>query len=112
MSDYNWCHGTECHEYDTQDRVRGVGDNKVLRTRKLRNQSHSDVWNYFCSNRCYDDFAQKYIQQIVAIAPRREALETPVKVEKTKYPERRETNGYVWQAHTYTKITKLDNGQE
>ena len=36
MSDYNWCHGPHCHTYQTQDRVRGVKGNKVLRTRKIK----------------------------------------------------------------------------
>jgi hypothetical protein len=36
MNNYNWCHGTECHTYETQDRLRGVKGNKVLRTRKIK----------------------------------------------------------------------------
>ena len=84
MSDFNWCHGPRCHEQHTQDRVRGVKGSKVLRTRKIPITS----WNkdhyrkYFCSNSCYDEFASKHIEQIIAIAPRTEALETPVNVSK------------------------------
>ena len=36
MSDYNWCHGPECHTQQTQSRVRGSGTNKVLRTIKIK----------------------------------------------------------------------------
>ena len=37
MSDFNWCHGPECHEKKvTVDRVRGTKGNKVLRTRKVK----------------------------------------------------------------------------
>ena len=36
MSDFNWCHGPECHEKHTVDRVRGVKGSKVLRTRKVK----------------------------------------------------------------------------
>jgi hypothetical protein len=36
------------------------------------------MYSYFCSNGCYNDFANKYIQQVIAIAPRTEALETPI----------------------------------
>ena len=36
MTDYNWCHGPECHTIKTQSRVRGSGTNKVLRTRRIR----------------------------------------------------------------------------
>jgi len=38
------------------------------------------MYSYFCSNGCYNDFANKYISQVIAIAPRLEALETPVDV--------------------------------
>ena len=36
MSDYNWCHGPECHTIETQSRIRGSGRDKVLRTRKAK----------------------------------------------------------------------------
>ena len=79
MSDFNWCHGPECHKKHTVDRIRGVKGSKVLRTRKIKQYSSNYWYNYFCSQRCYDDFANTYIQQVVAIAPRTEALETPIK---------------------------------
>ena len=78
MSDFNWCHGPNCHEKHTVDRVRGVKGSKVLRTRKVKQYSSNYWYNYFCSQRCYDDFANKYIQEVIAIAPRTEALETPI----------------------------------
>ena len=65
------------------DRVRGVKGSKVLRTRKVKRYATSDFWySYFCSQNCYDNFANKYIQQVIAIAPRTEALETPINVSK------------------------------
>ena len=91
MSDYNWCHGPSCHEQQTQSRVRGSGDNKVLRTIKIkqggsyRTHEHYSMFNYFCNQRCLMDFIREHLTSIIAIAPRREALETPIKVEKTKY---------------------------
>ena len=36
MSNYNWCHGPNCHTNHTQSRIRGSGDNKVLRTIKIK----------------------------------------------------------------------------
>ena len=36
MTDYNWCHGPECHKRQTTNRIRGVKGNKVLRTKKIR----------------------------------------------------------------------------
>ena len=87
MSDYNWCHGPNCHTRHTQDRIRGVKGSKVLRTRKIpQNQwNKNSVWSVFCSQGCYTDFFYKHWQQVIAIAPRREALETPIKVVKEKY---------------------------
>ena len=80
MSDFNWCHGPECHEKHTVDRIRGVKGSKVLRTRKVKQFDNNAHWySYFCSQGCYDDFANKYIQQVIAIAPRTECLETPIK---------------------------------
>jgi len=83
MSDFNWCHGPECHKQHTVDRVRGVKGSKVLRTRKIKinqwNKNH--FFRFFCSNHCYNEFATQYIEQIIAIAPRTECLETPIEVE-------------------------------
>ena len=91
MSDYNWCHGPHCHTNQTQSRVRGSGDNKVLRTIKIKqgryNGYQNGIWDYFCGNHCMFDFIRTHLQSIVAIAPRREALETPIKdpVKNTEY---------------------------
>ena len=84
MSDFNWCHGPECHTKHTQDRVRGVKGSKVLRTRKIKiNNWNRDKWaSYFCSQGCYDNFTIKHIQQVIAIAPRTECLETPINIYK------------------------------
>ena len=81
MSNYNWCHGPKCHENRTQDRIRGVKGNKVLRTRKIKAWGQTTMYSYFCSNQCYDNFANKYIEQVIAIAPRTEPLETPIEVQ-------------------------------
>ena len=81
MSDFNWCHGPECHEKHTVDRVRGVKGSKVLRTRKVPiNRWNTDnFWRFFCSQGYYNDFFNKYVNEIVAIATRTECLETPIK---------------------------------
>ena len=81
MSDYNWCHGPSCHTNKTQDRIRGVKGSKVLRTRKIKTYNgNQGFYNWFCSQSCERDFCNKYTQQIIAIAPRLEALETPIDV--------------------------------
>jgi len=108
MSNFVWCHGPICHKSHTQDRIRGVKGSKVLRTRKV-NQTHwnsgerTSMYSYFCSNGCYNDFANKYVGEVIAIAPRTEALETPidvVKEQKTDYFDR---------PYTSTRIITVDN---
>ena len=107
MSDFNWCHGPSCHKQHTQDRIRGVQGSKVLRTRKIK----LDEWNrnhffrFFCSNHCYNTFATKYIEQIIAIAPRTDCLETPIE------DPRKETIQSNWGNYSYTqtRIKEVDN---
>jgi len=94
MSDFNWCHGPSCHKSHTVDRVRGVKGSKVLRTRKVKYYGGSGFYNYFCSNSCYNEFANTYVEQIIAIAPRTEALETPI--EDPKKTRHENSYGYGW----------------
>jgi YHS domain-containing protein len=87
MSDYNWCHGPQCHTYSTQDRVRGIKGNKVLRTRKVKitEYNRNGGWQYFCSQGCWNDFFHKYANECRNIAPRNEPLETPINVTTKTY---------------------------
>ena len=103
--------------------MRGSGDNKVLRTIKIKegrynygNNYQKGIWDYFCGNNCLMDFIREHLTSIVAIAPRREALETPIQVEKEKY----ESYRYKWNAQgtdtervpymaTRTTIKTVDN---
>ena len=61
-----------------------------------------NIWNYFCNHRCLMDFVSKHTQAMLNIAPRTEALETPITVEKKNYD-----HGY-YGARQYTKI-EVDN---
>ena len=101
-----WCHGPLCHTYSTVDRVRGTKGSKVLRTRKVKQNlwNENSFYRFFCSNGCYNDFANKYVEQVIRIAPRLEPLETPCEV-------REETHVTRWDGHEYkTKvIDKLNN---
>ena len=87
MSEYVWCHGPSCHTNHTMDRVRGSKGSKVLRTRKIKLYGSSrGMYSYFCSNTCYNEFANTHVEQIIAIAPRTEPLETPINdPERTKH---------------------------
>ena len=105
MSNYNWCHGPKCHENHTQDRIRGVKGNKVLRTRKIKAWGQTTMYSYFCSNQCYDNFANKYIEQVIAIAPRTECLETPIEVQVETRTD--------WRGQPYkTKVIKEVDNQD
>jgi len=55
------------------------------------------------------DFIREHLTSIIAIAPRREALETPIKVEKEKYESYRynyTTDKRVPYMATRTRISK------
>ena len=104
MSEYVWCHGPSCHTQHTQDRIRGVKGSKVLRTRKVQfNPQYLNMYSYFCSNSCYNDFANKHIERVIAIAPRTVALETPIEVTKE---QRSYHDG---STYVYTRIIRVDN---
>ena len=107
MPDFNWCHGPSCHKSHTQDRIRGVKGSKVLRTRKVTlNQWNRDsFYSKFCSNSCYNEFANKYVNEITAIAPRTECLETPIEVEVVNRTD--------WRGQPYaTKEIKVDESRQ
>jgi len=61
-----------------------VKGNKVLRTRKIKitQWNQNGPWQYFCSTGCWTDFFSRYASQCRNIAPRNEALETPINVSK------------------------------
>ena len=102
MATHNWCHNPDCHTIKTQSRVRGSGDNKVLRTVKIKANRYGNyqqnIWNYFCNNRCLFEFLNKFGQEIANAYPVKEPKETPIKVKKEKY----ESYRYNW----------TDNGSE
>ena len=106
MAEHVWCHGPKCHTYSTQDRVRGSKGSKVLRTRKVKQWSrgYTTLYDWFCSQGCYNEFANTYVEQIIRIAPRHEPLETPI-----HDPEKEEHVGWSGYTYTTTKIKKIDN---
>jgi len=107
MAEYYWCHGPSCHTNPTTDRVRGSKGSKVLRTRKINDNGWpSGFYKYFCGNSCYNEFANKYVEQIVRIAPRLEPLETRIEDPK------KETHETRWGSYIRTKINKLDNAEQ
>ena len=109
MSDYNWCHNPDCHTYETQDRIRGVKGNKVLRTRKIRVQEplprYFQGWeNHFCRVACFFEFVKKHITNIVALAPVHEPSETPIDVKV----ENRDTYRLRWNDVGYERVPHVE----
>ena len=86
MDNYNWCHNPDCHKIATQSRVRGTGDNKVLRTVKIKQypNRYQNIWNYFCNNRCLFEFLNKFCTEIANTYSVKQPSETPIKVKKVK----------------------------
>ena len=104
MNNFNWCHGPECHEGKTQDRIRGVKGHKVLRTRKITRNSWNanTVWSHFCSQGCWTDFMHKHWDEFIRLHPRNAPLETPIEVTKEV------RQGYHGN-YTQTEIKVVDN---
>jgi hypothetical protein len=95
MATHNWCHNPDCHTIRTTSRVRGSGNNKVLRTVKINTDNRyiqESIFQYFCNNNCLFAFLNKFRNEVANIRPVREPSETPIKVVKEKY----ESSKYVW----------------
>ena len=106
MSDYNWCHGPECHKRATTNRVRGVKGSKVLRTVKINVTNFREgMWNHFCDQTCLMNFINKHYQEFIRLSPRTEALETPIE-DPVKETIQSNWGNYSW---TKTRIKEIDN---
>ena len=54
----NYCQGTNCHEYRTKDRIRGMKESKHYQTRR-RTDFYYGKGN-FCSLNCQNDWFNKF----------------------------------------------------
>ena len=75
---------------------------KVLRTRKIKLNNWNKNWwtKYFCGNGCFNQFVNRNLERVVAIAPRPDALETPIE------DPVKTTSGYGW---NNWEIKEVDN---
>ncbi len=106
MSNYNWCHNPDCHTIHTQSRVRGTGDNKVLRTRKIALNSEwirNSIYAYFCNQNCLHQFLNKFATEIANTYSVKKPSETPIKVEKVQEKD------YYNNPYTRISITRVNN---
>ena len=117
MSDFNWCHNPNCHKIETQSRIRGTGDNKVLRTRKISLNSEyirESIYAYFCNQNCLYGFLHKFKNEVANIRPVNKPSETPIKVKKVKsqdYRMRYNGNDYEKIPYTSTRTTIVRNNE-
>ena len=58
MSDLKLCQGPNCHQYHTQDRLKGPKGNKTYQTRRRSGFYYGN--NNFCSMNCWNDWFQKH----------------------------------------------------
>jgi len=107
MSNYNWCHNPDCHTIETQSRIRGTGDNKVLRTMKINVSGRypQGIWQYFCNNNCLFQFLNKFGEQIANTYSVKQPSETPIKVEVKKYGDHM---GSYYEGRTFKTIKVLN----
>jgi hypothetical protein len=92
--------------------VRGGKGNKVLRTKKIKVQDlsrwhYSQGWeNHFCKLGCLMDFIKEHFNDVIALGPRTECLETPI--EDPKKTTHSNNYGYSW---TNTEIVEKEGDQ-
>ena len=55
------CQGPDCHQYTTQDRLKGQAGNKTYQTRRRSRMYYGN--GNFCDQRCLYDWVNKYIEQ-------------------------------------------------
>ena len=63
MSDLKYCQGPECHQHQTQDRIKGPKGNKTYQTRRRSSFYYGN--GNFCDQRCMYDWFQKFGEQAV-----------------------------------------------
>ncbi len=61
MSELKLCQGPNCHQYTTQDRLKGVKGSKTYQTRRRSSMYYGN--GNFCDQRCLYDWINKYIEQ-------------------------------------------------
>jgi len=58
-----YCQGPDCHTYTTQDRLKGMKGSKTFQTRRRSDFYYGD--GNFCSMNCYNDWANKFVDQAI-----------------------------------------------
>ena len=92
-----YCQGPKCHTYRTKDRIRGPKGNKTNQTRRRSSMIYDDI---FCSQRCADDWFEKFGQRAVDHFGR---IHEPIKLTQDnawrklqRYWNPRDLNNFYW----------------
>ncbi len=63
MSDLKYCQGSQCHMYETKDRLKGQKGNKTYQTRRRSNLYYGN--GNFCSLNCQNDWFRTHGDQAI-----------------------------------------------
>ena len=92
-----YCQGPKCHTYRTKDRIKGPKGNKTNQTRRRSSMIYDDN---FCSQRCADDWFDKFGQRAVDHFGR---IHEPIKLTQDnawrklqRYWNPRDLNNFYW----------------
>ena len=92
-----YCQGPKCHTYRTKDRIKGPKGNKTNQTRRRSSMIYDDN---FCSQRCADDWFEKFGQRAVDHFGR---IHEPIKLTQDnawrklqRYWNPRDLNNFYW----------------
>ena len=92
-----YCQGPSCHMYQTKDRIRGPKGAKYYQTRRRSSMIYGDS---FCSQRCADDWFEKFGQRAVDHFGR---IHEPIKLTQDnawrklqRYWNPRDLNNFYW----------------
>ena len=63
MSDLKYCQGPECHQHQTQDRIKGPKGNKTYQTRRRSHMyyGNGNFCSLWCQNNWFDKFGNRAI---------------------------------------------------
>ena len=95
-----YCQNRLCHYNNTTDRIRA----KKSAEPYYVNRTARGYFGMFCSQGCMLHYIQTHINKVIAIAPRLEALETPIEVKVETHTD--------WRGNPYKqkRIQAIDNG--
>ena len=87
-----------------RDKIVKYSKTKKVAQTQWNSGERTSMYSYFCSQGCYNDFANTYVREVIALHPRTEALETPVSIARV------ESTTYGGHKYLETRLFTVDNG--